>query len=307
MLRAYSLWLIILGSITQAGFAAEVAEQTSAKIADVEIASVASMLKARAKDQYMVVPNCQPVAIPGWESFGASVKRCVYNAKDGARKPSVPLPVVLHITPWDRVARWLISACHSLGLKTAKERGSCISRLDSHINGQSNYQFPVAGLVDESFNEGVGCKSENCYFTFRNGIAVRMPKFGVWEYSTEENKTVWKRIRRKFDLAKEGDAIALYSGDFKEPGKYARISGTTRGQLVEWQKAMRSDLLVGTDVMDGEGFPHLIRKLYQAAQSRDESILISAWALSNKSCLVIGGDCCKPDKWPKGKRPSVCD
>ncbi len=289
MRRALSFWLIVLGNVTQAGYAAAAAEMSSAKIDGVEIASVASVLKARAKDQYMVVPNCQPVAISGWESFGASVKRCVYNAKDSARKPNVPLPVVLHITPWDRVARWLISACRSLELKTAKEREPCIAKLDKHINGQSNYQFAIAGLVDESFVAGVGCATEICYFTFRDGIAVRMPKFGVWEYSSAEKKEVWKRIRRSFDLAKEGDAIVLYSRDFTEPGKYARISGTTREQLVEWQKAMRSDLLAGIDVMEADGFPQLIRKLHQAAQSRDEHVLVAAWAFANKALLTGTG------------------
>ena len=307
MRRTLSSWLVVLGGIVNPGFAAAASDQAAAKIDRSEISSLASKLKARANGQCMVVPNCHPVAMAGWESFGGSVKRCVYKGKDLTGQRAVPLPVVLHITPWDRVARWLISACRSLGLKSAKEREPCIDRLDNHINGQSNYQFPVAGLVDESFSKGVGCASEICYFTFRDGIAVRMPKFGVWEYSDKEKKTVWKRIRRSFDLAREGDAIALHSSDFGEPGDFARISSTTRDQLATWQKAMRSDLLASTDVMDGEGFPLLIRKLHQAAQSRDENVLISAWALSNTSCLLIGGDCCKPDKWPAAKRPAVCN
>ena len=126
----------------------------------------------------------------------------------------------------------------------------------------------------------MGCSKQVCYFTFRDGVAVRVPGLGAVEWGETEKRTLVKRIRRVFDIKPE-KTLALSANKYHDPGKYARIVGTTLDSIKEWQKANKDPELTKINLTDRENFPHIIRLLYQRALSADNNILLDAWALDN--------------------------
>ena len=88
--------------------------------------------------------NCEPTTYPGWE--GLPLQQCTYSVKGSADPAKKTAKVIMLNGSPDQLARWVVSTCVEV---TGAAAVRCTRKLSHHINGQSNAQFPVAGIVFE--------------------------------------------------------------------------------------------------------------------------------------------------------------
>lgn len=283
----------------------------AAAVDDRTVSALARRLVSAGMARYMEVKpskgreGCAEVTDPakkpeGWANF--RIERCTYLGKVPA-KQSAPLLVVLMANAGpERIARWLLTACADAGAERNPARARCLSRLYAHIKEQSGFQFPVAGLVDETKIENGEVVRDVCagicYFTFRDGIAVRIrgfgdrkPRQGDGPLKPGEKDCALipgtevcdvERAVKAFDIASEdrGERQALYA-PAADPGDFARISSTTRGHLDAYYKGKTPPYN-----HQGEEFRIAVRRHYQDALSADRNALISAYAKANAATLI---------------------
>lgn len=187
--------------------------------------------------------GCKPVTtFENWAPI--ELHDCRYNS--GKLKARVIL-----IRPESGIiATWIVNACHEIfGVVTE----SCARRLADRMNCQSNYQFPVAGIVIENGKN----------YAFRDGVTVVIA--GIVNGSDKQlsGEAIEKSLQPNL---KAGDELL-------EAGQFARLQGTTRK---EYRDAS------GTLDVSGLNWLEVVRKSFQAALKSDRNELLVAWLKSNR-------------------------
>jgi hypothetical protein len=217
----------------------------------VALTRVRNYFEAQRSSRYME-QNCEPTTYPGWE--GLPLQKCTYSVK-GANDPvkKTAKVIMLNASP-DQLARWVVSTCVEV---TGGAAVRCTRRLSRHINGQSNAQFPVAGIVFEDILPEDGREE---VYAFRNGVTVRVD--GVTHRATQQPTP--EQIEKSLN------------GQVTSAGLFARIQSTTREQY-------RAN--GGTRPVLGLAWLEVTKDLYKAAFGNDRNELMIAWARDNASSL----------------------
>ena len=193
--------------------------------------------------------------LPGWEGF--PVKLYEYQTGNDlyTGKPKTGKVYLLNPSP-EKLAMWVATACwevkHSLDSKYT-------DALLKWIDGQSNSQFPVKGVVYEdqytrNFQEP---------YLFKDGVTVYIKDSTMWpkdKTCTPEQLDFYLRIT---------------NDDLKpQTGQYGRISSTTR----EDYKSNGGTEDVGNKDDRKQKWMEVVRDLYKKAWNSDRNELIIMWA-----------------------------
>lgn len=193
--------------------------------------------------------------IPGWEGF--PVKLYEYQTGNDlyTGKPKTGKVYLLNPSP-EKLAMWVASACW-----VAKHSVDTVYtyQLLKWIDGQSNAQFPVKGVVYEDqyardFQEP---------YVFKDGVTVYIKDSTMWpkdKTCTPEQLNFYLRIT---------------NADLKpQTGQYARICSTTR----EDYKAGGGREEAGNKDDRRQKWLEVVRELYKKAWRSDRNELIEMWA-----------------------------
>jgi hypothetical protein len=193
--------------------------------------------------------NCVPTTYPGWEDL--PLKLCTYSVKDSNSPVKKTAKVIMLNAEPDQLARWIVATCIEV---TGNATNKCTKAIGAQINGQSNAQFPVAGIVFEDMEAG-----KFKAYAFRNGVTVRIS--GV-----------------SLGMAQPSDAEIekCLNGDVASTFQFARVQGTTRAQYLANG---------GTRSVTGNAWNEVNRDLYKAAWGHNRNEMMIAWAKANKSLL----------------------
>ena len=193
--------------------------------------------------------------IPGWEGF--PVKLYEYQTSNDlyTGKPKTGKIYLLNPSP-EKLAMWVATACwevkHSVDSKYTDS-------LFKWIDGQSNAQFPVKGLLYEdqyvrNFQEP---------YVFKDGVTVYI-----------KDSTMWPKD--KTCTAEELNFYLRITNDDLKPqtGQYARICSTTR----EDYKSAGGIEDVGSKDDRKQKWLEVVKDLYKEAWNSDRNELIVIWA-----------------------------
>ncbi len=193
--------------------------------------------------------------LPGWEGF--PVKLYEYQTGNDlyTGKPKTGKVYLLNPSP-EKLAMWVATACwevkHSVDSKYTDS-------LLKWIDGQSNSQFPVKGVVYEDqytryFQEP---------YVFKDGVTVYIKDTTMWP----KDKTC---------TPEELDFYLRVTNDDLKPqtGQYARIASTTR----EDYKSAGGTEDVGSKDSREQKWLEVVRDLYKKAWNSDRNELIIMWA-----------------------------
>lgn len=189
--------------------------------------------------------------LKGWEGVPVTLYR--YKVRDTKQSPWKYAEVYLADASFERIARWVISACWLTRHKVTK---ALVDQTLINIDTMSNAQFPVMGIVYENM-DGKGEKP----WLFMDGVTV-FPKaplsMGVLSQSVIDSCTHLS-----------ADRLKTFSGT------YGRIASTTREQY--YQNGGKKN--VGHTKSDRNmAWLEVVRDLYKKALSSDENELLTAWA-----------------------------
>ena len=204
--------------------------------------SIERLVERRLSGAYMM-QSCEPVTtFKNW--VGVELQACRYNSGKLTAK-------VILIRPKSRIiATWIFNACEEVfGVVTE----NCARRLADRMNCQSNYQFPVAGIVIEN--------DQN--YAFRDGVTVRIRGIQNGSSNQLDDAAIEKSLKPKL---KAGDELL-------EAWKFARLQGTTRE---EYRGAG------GTLDVSGLKWLEVVRNSFQAALKSDRNELLVAWLKSHQ-------------------------
>ena len=192
--------------------------------------------------------------IPGWEGF--PVKLYAYKTGNDlyTGKPKTGKVYLLNPSP-EKLAIWVANACW-----TAKHSLDTVYtyQLLKWIDGQSNAQFPVKGVVYEDqytrdFQEP---------YVFKDGVTVYI-----------KDSTMWPKD--KTCTPEQLGYLRITNEDLKpQTGQYARISSTTR----EDYKANGGTEDTGSKDDRKQIWLEVVRELYKQAWHSDHNELIEMWA-----------------------------
>ena len=193
--------------------------------------------------------------LPGWEGF--PVKQYEYQTGNDlyTGKPKTGKVYLLNPSP-EKLAIWVATAC--LEAKQSLDTNYTYKLLKL-INGQSNAQFPVKGVVYEDqytryFQEP---------YVFKDGVTVYVKDTTMWP--KDKNCTP-----EQLDFY-----LQITNDDLKvQTGQYARISSTTR----EDYKANGGKADVGDKDDRKQKWLEVVRELYKKAWNSDKNELIIMWA-----------------------------
>lgn len=193
--------------------------------------------------------------IPGWEGF--PVKLYEYQTGNDlyTGKPKTGKVYLLNPSP-EKLAIWVVNACWNA--KRSVDTAYTYQLL-KWIDGQSNAQFPVKGVVYEDQYT----KDFQEPYVFKDGVTVYIKDSTMWpkdKTCTPEQLDFYLRITNE---------------DLKlQTGQYARISSTTR----EDYKANGDTEDVGSKDDRKQKWLEVVRKLYKKAWHSDHNELIEMWA-----------------------------
>lgn len=193
--------------------------------------------------------------IPGWEGFPVKL----YEYKTGndlyTGKPKTGKVYLLNPSP-EKLAMWVANACWS-----AKHSVDTVYtyQLLKWIDGQSNAQFPVKGVVYEDQYT----KNFQEPYVFKDGVTVYI-----------KDSTMWPKV--KICTPEQLDFyLRITNADIKlQTGQYARISSTTR----EDYKANGGFEEVGDKGDRRQEWLEVVRTLYKKAWHSDHNELMEMWA-----------------------------
>ena len=193
--------------------------------------------------------------IAGWEGF--PVKLYEYQTGNDlyTGRPKTGKVYLLNPSP-EKLATWVANACW-----VTKQSVDTVYtyKLLKWIDGQSNAQFPVKGVVYEDqytrdFQEP---------YVFKDGVTVYIKDSTMWpkgKTCTPEQLDFYLRITNE---------------DLKpQTGQYARISSTTR----EDYKAGGGTEDIGSKADRKQKWLEVVRELYKKAWHSDHNELIEMWA-----------------------------
>ncbi len=210
----------------------------------------AHWLKPRLKSvRYLESGQCETVEYPEWTGYPTT--KCTYEISD---KRGKRIGTVVLLDPdANRLARWIIFACHVAG--NGMSIRSCERKLWNIINDASNAQFPVAGVVYEDIAPADGKWEAYC---FRDGITVDLDP----------------RARCNTAEGADPDQDALRVNlalDSAIPPKVAKIYGRI-------QNTSRQDYLAAGGRLPVEGLAWLaaVKAEYESAWTSDKNVLVIA-------------------------------
>jgi hypothetical protein len=230
------------------------------KIPDSYLKDYMSVLIRKAKEvlshAYMVQKLLATTdTLPGWEGF--PVKLYEYQTGNDlyTGKPKTGKVYLLNPSP-EKLAMWVATTCwevkHSLD-------SAYTNAVLKWIDGQSNSQFPVKGVVYEDqytkyFQEP---------YVFKDGVTVYITDSTMWP----KDKTC---TPEQLDFY-----LHITNNDLKpQTGQYARISSTTR----EDYKTFNGAEDVGSKDDRKQKWLEVVRELYKQAWNSDRNELIIMWA-----------------------------
>lgn len=223
--------------------------------------------KTIAERGYMRVNPVTPASAlpPGWESVERDPRVREYHypvsdpGVDGGKKEGW---VILFDPEAERLAAWIANAVIETSADQKSYSQSRGLALADFIYRQSGAQFPIVGLVWEDM-EGT---SHPKAYGFLDGITVSGAPAGFYD---GQNRTTAKLPP---ETLKEGLAVR-WEGR-AQAGKYARISSTTRDEVLALYEKMGKP---APDVK-GNAYAAYVRATYQSAMSsaRNELIVASA-------------------------------
>jgi hypothetical protein len=193
--------------------------------------------------------------LPGWEGYPVSLYEYQTGNDLYTGQPKTGRVFLLNPSP-EKLARWVATACwevkHSLDSKYTDS-------LLKWIDGQSNAQFPVKGVVYEDqytryFQEP---------YVFKDGVTVYIKDTAMWP----KDKTC---TAGQLDFY-----LRITNEDLKpQTGQYGRISSTTREDYIS--AGGLED--VGNKDDRKQKWLEVVRDLYRKAWNSDRNELIIMWA-----------------------------
>ena len=193
--------------------------------------------------------------LPGWEGF--PVKLYEYETGNDlyTGTPKTGKVYLLNPSP-EKLAMWVATACWEV--KHSVDTNYTFALL-KWIDGQSNSQFPVKGVVYEDQYT----KDFQEPYVFKDGVTVYIKDSTMWP----KDKTC---TPQQLDFY-----LRITNDDLKpQTGQYARIASTTR----EDYKACGGPEDVGSKDDRNQEWLEVVRKLYKKAWNSDRNELITMWA-----------------------------
>lgn len=193
--------------------------------------------------------------LPGWEGF--PVKLYEYETGNDlyTGTPKTGKVYLLNPSP-EKLAMWVATACWEV--KHSVDTNYTFALL-KWIDGQSNSQFPVKGVVYEDQYT----KDFQEPYVFKDGVTVYIKDSTMWP----KDKTC---TPQQLDFY-----LRITNDDLKpKTGQYARIASTTR----EDYKACGGPEDVGSKDDRKQEWLDVVRKLYKKAWNSDRNELIAMWA-----------------------------
>ncbi|HEX7753771.1 MAG TPA: cellulase [Niabella sp.] len=193
--------------------------------------------------------------LPGWEGFPVKLYQYETGNDLYTGQPKTGMVYLLNPTP-QKLAIWIATACWiAKGSVASKYTDSLLT----WINGQSNAQFPVKGVVYEDQYT----KNFQEPYIFKDGVTVYV-----------KDSTLFPR-----DKTCTPEQLAFYlrltNDDLKpQTGQYARISSTRREDYI----ANGATADVGDAGNRKIKWLDVVRDLYKKAWNSDENELIIFWA-----------------------------
>jgi endoglucanase len=196
--------------------------------------------------------------LPGWEGF--PVKLYEYQTTNDlyTMKPKTGKVYLLNPSP-EKLAIWIATAC--LEVKHSVDPRYTDSLL-KWIDGQSNAQFPVKGVVYEDQYT----KDFQEPYVFKDGVTVYIKDSTM--FPTDKTCTA---VQLDFYLRVTNDDLK------PQTGQYGRISSTTR----EDYKAAGGSEDVGDKTDRKQKWLFVVRDFYKKAWNSDRNDLIIMWAKSH--------------------------
>lgn len=193
--------------------------------------------------------------LPGWEGF--PVKLYEYQTGNDlyTGKPKTGKVYLLNPSP-EKLAMWVATACWEVKHSLDQEYTNALLKW---IDGQSNSQFPVKGVVYEDQYT----KNFQEPYAFKDGVTVYIKDSTMWP----GDKTCTPEQLEFY--------LHISNNDLKEQtGKYARISSTRR----EDYKSAGGKEDVGDANDRKQKWMEVVRDNYKKAWSSDKNELIIMWA-----------------------------
>lgn len=193
--------------------------------------------------------------LPGWEGFPVRLYEYQTGNDLYTGKPKTGKIYLLDPSP-EKLAMWVATACweakHSVSSKYTDS-------LLKWIDGQSNAQFPVKGLLyEDQYTRNV----QEPYL-FKDGVTVYIKDTTMWP----KDKTCTPEELNFY--------LHISNDDLKpQTGQYARIASTTR----EDYKIAGGTEDVGDKNDRKQKWLEVVRDLYKKAWNSDKNELIIMWA-----------------------------
>ena len=193
--------------------------------------------------------------LPGWEGFPVKLYEYQTGKDLYTGKPKTGKVYLLNPSP-EKLAMWVATACWEV--KHSVDTSYTFALL-KWIDGQSNSQFPVKGVVYEDQYT----KDFHEPYVFKDGVTVYIKDSTMWP----KDKTC---TPAQLDFY-----LRITNGDLKpQTGQYARIASTTR----EDYKAFGGIEDVGGKDDRQQKWLEVVRELYKKAWDSDRNELIIMWA-----------------------------
>ncbi|AHF16298.1 hypothetical protein NIASO_16375 [Niabella soli DSM 19437] len=193
--------------------------------------------------------------LPGWEGYPVKLYQYETGKDLYTGQPKTGMVYLLNPSP-QKLAMWIATACWTVkGSVDSKYTDSLLK----WINGQSNAQFPVKGVVYEdqytrNFQEP---------YVFKDGVTVYV-----------KDSTMFPRDKT-CTLAQLAFYLRITNDDLKpQTGQYARIASTRREDYIS--NGGTAD--VGDAANRKIKWLSVVRDLYKKAWNSDENELIILWA-----------------------------
>ncbi len=193
--------------------------------------------------------------LPGWEGFPAKLYEYQTGSDLYTGKPKTGKVYLLNPSS-EKLAMWVATACWEV--KNSVDTSYTFALL-KWIDGQSNSQFPVKGIVYEDQYT----KDFQEPYVFKDGVTVYIKDSTMWP----KDKTC---TPAQLDFY-----LRITNDDLKpKTGQYARIASTTR----EDYKAFGGIEDVGSKDDRQQKWLEVVRELYKKAWNSDRNELIIMWA-----------------------------
>lgn len=250
--------------------------------------------KLRARGSYMISDACKPEAQSAWQGYESLpdgvLQRCPYSVTpcgagldasqrqrcEARRTATAPLSatVVVLEPGLERFARWIASACKTVGGNRAK----CIDRLFKAGNGQSGWQIVAAGIVFEDLETNDFAQFG---YAFRDGMTAKADAECGWT-----NGASSRTAPQAAPTPAQDAACSAPNKDPQRISKLARPLGTTRSELVDWDPSLATALPPlpnSSALVDGDSaqaWRLYVRKTLVEAATADSNPLVTAKAFA---------------------------